>query len=324
MTADMRRILTVLIAVSVCVATVAVTPREEGPVVLTGSLRAREAERFTVPVSSSWQLTLKWLLPEGESVEVGDSIARFDPAGTEEQLREAEDALIAKEQERASEESRGHLRRLELELAHKRADVEYRKARLDAAIPQDVLNGVDYRQRQRDMATRRAAFEKSELELLEHDASVQARIAAIDIDLTEQRMRFDRLEEELRSLDLRATRRGILVHEEHPWWGRKVIEGDRLQATFPVASIPNLDTLEVEAWAGETQASRLEVGSRVVMQLDAYPGRAWTGVVRSVASTGERRQTWGRAPYFQVRIDLEARDAAVMKPGMSVRCEIGS
>ena len=319
------------LAVVAAVAVVAVAGGREsddrvasGPIVLSGSLRAEQAERFSVPVSSSWQLTLKWMLPEGEAVEAGDSIARFDPAGTEEQLRQAEETLIAKEQERAREESQSHLQRLELELAHKRAEIEYRKARLDAAIPQDLLNGVDYRRRQLEMATRKAAFEKSALELLEHDASARSRIAAIDIDLAESRVQRERLTEELDSLDLRATRRGLLVHEEHPWWGRKVLEGDRLQATFPVARIPDLDTLEVDAWAGETEAARIEPGRRVVLQLDAYPDRTLEGVVRSVASTGEHRQTWGRAPYFRVRIALDALDLAIMKPGMSVRCEIAS
>jgi hypothetical protein len=53
-----------------------------GPIVLTGSLRAAEAERFSVPVASNWQQTLQWLLPEGEAVQAGDSIALFDPAGS--------------------------------------------------------------------------------------------------------------------------------------------------------------------------------------------------------------------------------------------------
>lgn len=297
---------------------------DDGPVVLSGSLRAAEAERFTVPVSSSWQLTLKWMLAEGEAVEVGDSIARFDPAGTEDQLRQSEETLIAKDQERAREISQSRLRRLELELAHKRAEIEYRKAKLDAAIPQDVLNGVDFRRRQLDMATAKVAFEKSQLELLEHDASAESRIASLDIDLAEERARYERLAEELDSLDLKATRKGLLVHEVHPWWGRKVIEGDRLQATFPVASVPDLATLEVEAWAGETEAARVEIGRRVAMQLDAFPDRPLTGVVRSVASTGERRQSWGRAPYFLIRISLDALDPSIMKPGMSVRCEVES
>lgn len=315
---------TVVVALAMAAMSIAgaQAPGRDGPVVLTGALRAAEAERFAVPVSSSWQLTLKWLLPEGEPIEVGDSIARFDPAGTEEQLRQSEEALIAKEQERAREKSQGHIRRLDLELAHKRAGIEYRKARLDAAIPQDVLNGVDYRRRQLDMAKRQAEFETAELALLEHDASVQARIAAIEIDLAEQRLRYERLEKELESLEIRATRPGILVHEEHPWTGRKVIEGDRLQATLPVASIPDLDTLEVEAWAGETDVARMKTGRRAVLQLDAFPGRTWSGSVRSVASTGERRQSWGRAPYFLVRIAVDTVDTTIMKPGMSVRCEI--
>jgi multidrug resistance efflux pump len=293
-----------------------------GPVVLTGSLRAAEAERFAVPVTSNWQQTLQWLLPEGERVEAGDSIALFDPAGAEDQLVQTEESLIGKMQERNSEEAQGRLARMDLELALKRTEIEYRKAKLDAAVPQDVLDGVDFRQRQLEMATKRVAFEQAQLELLNHDATLRAKLAEIDIEIAELEDDYSRYEEELESLNLRATRSGLVVHEEHPWWGRKVLEGDRLQATFPVAHIPNLETLEVEAWAGETDAVHLVPGQRVSMRLDSFPERVFEGEIVSVGAAGERRATWGRAPYFLVRISLDERDASVMKPGMSVRCEI--
>jgi len=292
------------------------------PVVLTGSLRAAEAERFSVPVASNWQQTLQWLLPEGEAVEAGDSIALFDPAGSEDQLVQTEEELIGKSVERDSEAAQGRLKRMDLELALKRAEIDYRKAQLDAAIPEDLLDGVDFRQRQLDLATKKVAFEQAQLELLNHDASLRAKLAEIDLQIEELENEYERYDKELESLNLRATRSGILVHEEHPWWGRKVLVGDRLQATFPVAHIPNLETLEVEAWAGETDAVRLAPGQPVSMHLDAYPQRLFGGRVVSIGAVGQRRETWGRAPYFLVRISLDERDLAVMKPGMSVRCEI--
>jgi len=322
-----RSIVTILIALAAFVGAMGVdngisTTGPSGRIVLTGSLRAAEAERFTVPVTSSWQQTLKWLIPEGEPVESGDSIALFDPAGAEDQLLNTEEALISEVQKRASEEAQGRLQRMDLELALKRAEVEHRKAQLDAAIPQDVLDGVDYRQRQLDMATRKVTFEQAELELLNHDASMRSTLAEIDIEIAELRTDCSRMEEEVDSLNLRATRSGIVVHAEHPWWGRKVVVGDRLRATFPVAHIPNLETLEVEAWACETDAVHLSPGQRLSMRLDSFPDRLFTGRVTSVAVAGERRASWGRAPYFRVLIALDGLDLKIMKPGMSARCEI--
>lgn len=297
-------------------------PEVEALVVLTGSLRAAEAERFVVPVTSNWQATLKWLIPEGQRVQAGDSVALLDPGGTEDRLYETEHELITKVYERDSEEATRRLTRMDLELALKRADTEYRKAKLDAAVPQDVLKGADFRQRQLDMKKKQKAFEAAQLELLNHDASTAATLAGLDIEIKELETDYERYEKELDSLDLRATRAGIVIHEEHRWMGRKVLEGDRLRPTFPIARIPDMDTLEVEAWAGEAEASRLEVGQDVTMHLDAFPQRAFLGEVLSVAATGERRLSWGRASYFKVRISLETQDPEIMKPGMSVRCEI--
>lgn len=291
-------------------------------VVLSGSLSAAEAERFSVPVTSSWQATVKWLIPEGERVEVGDSIAVFDPGGAEDRLQQSADELLNKRHQRAGEVATARLTRMDLELVLKRAEVDYRKARIDAGVPQDVLKGVDYRQRQLDMETKRRTFEDAQQTLLNHDVATRSKIAELDIDIAEEEQDYRDYDKELDSLNLRATRAGIVIHELHPWMGRKVVEGDRLQPTFPVAQIPDLKTLEVEAWAGESEVVRLGVGQPVALTLDAYPEKLLDGKVISVAAAGERRQSWGRASYFRVRISLDQPDDTFMRPGMSVRCEI--
>ena len=291
-------------------------------VVLSGSLSAAEAERFSVPVTSGWQATVKWLIPEGERVEVGDSIAIFDPGGAEDRLQQSADELLNKRHQRAGEVATARLTRMDFELALKRAEVDYRKARIDADVPQDVLKGADYRRRQLDMETKRRAFEGAQQTLLNHDAATRSKIAELDIDIAEVEQNYNDYDKELDLLNLRATRAGIVIHELHPWMGRKVVEGDRLQPTFPVAQIPDLETLEVEAWAGESEAVRLGIAQPVALTLDAYPEKRVSGRVVFVAAAGEQRQSWGRATYFRVRISLDQPDAAFMRPGMSVRCEI--
>lgn len=291
--------------------------------VLSGSLRAVEAERFSIPVTSNWQVTIKWLIPEGQYVEPGDPIALLDPAGVEENLRQIEDQLIGKFMQRSSARADARLARMDLELALKRAEVEYRKAQIDADIPQEVLKGVDYRKRQLAMKTKQRGLEDAQMALLTHDATTRSQQAEIDIEVKELQQRRTRLGKEIESLTLRATGSGLVVHEEHPWLGRKIVEGDRLQATFPVARIPNLKTLEVEAWAGESEVIRIRVGQSVALTLDAYPQHALTGRVTFVASAGEQRVSWGRASYFRVGITMDRPSAEYMRPGMSVRCEIG-
>lgn len=295
------------------------------PVLLTGSLQAAEAERFAVPVTRNWNLALKWLIAEGSSVEAGEPIARFDTGGAESNLADAENELRDKLQQRALQEADGRLRQLELELELKRAEAELHKAQIDAAVPAETLKGSEHRERQLALLRAGKRFEDARLSLAAQIETQAATLGGSDVSISRLGERIRAYEKELDSLVLRATRPGIVVHEVHPWFGRKVREGDQLQASFPVASIPELATLEVEAWASEVDLPRLRVGQPARLRLDAYPDRPLDGRVITVGRAGEARPPWGRSSsYFRVRIALEQVDPALLRPGMSVRCEVSA
>ncbi len=289
---------------------------------LSGALAAREAERFSVPLTDTWQIQLKWLVEEGVTVETGDPIARFDSSGLEVQLAETEDRLADSLQQRSLEESEGRLQRMNLELELKRAEVGFKKASIDASVPHDTLKGVDFRERQYKLREADKRLGDARISIETHDSAEMSKLASRDIEIAQTRERIQRYKKDLDRLVLRATGPGIVVHEVHPWFGRKVREGDQLQATFPVASIPDLSTLEVEGWATEIDLTEVNEGQAAIVLLDAYPGKEFRGHVVEIGRGGEQRDQWGRAPYFRIRIELDARDPALMKPGMSVRCEL--
>ncbi|MDH3284824.1 MAG: HlyD family efflux transporter periplasmic adaptor subunit [Acidobacteriota bacterium] len=292
------------------------------PVLLTGRLEAARGERLMAPITSVWNLQLKWIVEEGVAVDEGEAIARFDSAGIADQLLDVENELITKQQQRAVQVADGKLRRLELELAHVRAQAEFKKASLDASVPEGILEGKDFRERQLEEMRKRKALDDALLALSTHESTQSAALSGLDFEVGRLSRSKKDLDEELEKLVLRATRTGIVVHEDHPWYGRKVRIGDRVQATFPVASIPDLATLEVDAWGSEVDAWRLAPGQPVELTLDAFPSRRLTGRVVEIGSAGERREQWGREPYFHVRIALDEVDVDVMKPGMSVRCVV--
>jgi multidrug resistance efflux pump len=265
---------------------------------------------------------LQWLIDEGTAVEPGDAIARFDPGATQANLHNSQDQLEEKRQERESRIAQDAIRRMELELALRKAEVAYKKAQIDAAVTQDLLRGKDYRQRQQLLRETEQGFRNAQLDALDHETSSNSKISEMDIELLELGKDIEDLEEELESLTLRASRSGIVLHEMHRWYGRSVRVGDRMQATMPIASIPEVHSLEVEAWAGETDAARLEAGMPVRILLDADPSRDFDGGVDFIGTAGERRESWGRGSYRKVSIRVDRVDPEIMKPGMSVRCEV--
>lgn len=290
--------------------------------VLTGELEAAEADRLSVPLTDTWRLQLKWLIGEGSRVEAGDVVARFDPGQAEESLAEAEDDLAEKLQERVLSETNLRLAKLDLELAFARAEAELKKIRLDAAVPETLREGTKFRELQRELQTKESTFESARLALVTHEATARATMTSVDLEIGQLRESISRYEENLSRLELRATKPGIVVHKSHPWEGTKFKEGDQVQATWLIASIPDLKSLEVLAWAAEPDIPRLALGQEVALRFDAYPARAFSGRVIRIGQAGESRRLWGKTPYFSVHISIGEIDQEIMKPGMSVRCEI--
>lgn len=289
---------------------------------LSGSLRAQEAERFSVPLTNNWRLQLTWLAEEGSAIEIGDPIARFDEAGIADQLATAEEQLAEQLQQKVLGEGEGKLQRLQHELELRRAEIELRKATIDADVPDDVLEGKDYQERQLELARAEKRLADARVALETHEETHRSRMTGHEVAIRQLRAQIARFRDELDSLELTASRAGIVIHEIHPWFGRKVREGDNLQASFPVASIPDISTLEVEAWATEIDLQRLRTDQTVTLSLDAYPGRRFGGRVLSIGRGGHERDAWGRTPYFRVRIELDERDPKLMRPGMSARCSV--
>lgn len=289
---------------------------------LTGQLWAADSDELAVPVTSSWQLELKWLVEEGSEVEASEPVARFDPAGVRDQLEQSEQELVAKRRELSLARSDGEIERLRLELELRRADTAARKAAIDAAVPQDALEKKTFAERQLAKSEAEKALRDARGALSTHEVSTRSEIAQLEIDIDQLERDVSERRKELDALTLRATRPGILTHASHPWTGEKIREGDQLRATFLVARIPDMSTLQVEAWAAETEVWRILSGSDATMVLDAVPERTFTGRVLDVSRSGETRRQWGESPWFRVRVSIDDADTDVMRPGMSVRVRL--
>lgn len=87
--------------------------------------------------------------------------------------------------------------------------------------------------------------------------------------------------------------------------------GDFAAAGSPVARVVQLDPVLVEASVGSRDVVHLARGQQVVVKVDAYPGRAFTGWVESVEPAASLQTR-----LFGVRIRVDNPDLA-LKPGMS-------
>jgi HlyD family secretion protein len=292
---------------------------------LTGELKATQADTLTAPRTPSFQLVIKWMLEDGTPVAAGQPVVQFDDSTYVSQLEEKRLAEVNAALELKRMESDAGAARADKAFAveQKRTGVE--KARILAAVPSELLPRRDYQQRQLDLAHAETDLAKAQADLKENRGSEASDLGVQRIVLDKARRDVATAEETIRSLTLHAQRAGMFVIAQHPWEGRKVEVGDTVWSGILVATLPELTSLTVEAALSDVDDGKVAPGMEATCYLDAYPQTPYPGRVVDVAAVAKESGRTALLRYFPVRVALAPippRAAARLRPGMSVRVEI--
>jgi multidrug efflux pump subunit AcrA (membrane-fusion protein) len=296
--------------------------RFQSTVVLTGTLTALRSEEFKVPITETYRVQIKWMVKEGDSVRRGDPVVRFDTANLAASIETAEESLKAKREEQSQKTTEYENQKFELDVAVKKAENDNRQKSLDASIPEGLESQYEYDRKQLEKKQSDYALASARTNKTVKLAEFESQLETIAIELGELEARLKKLKASLSALTLVAQTEGAVLYAADEWSGRKVQVGDTVFATFTVASIPDMTSLLVQAWVSETHIQHVQIGQAADLYLDAYPGRLVKGVIRDISRSAESVRRWGKSHYFRVDISLETLEPDIMKPGMSVRCEV--
>ena len=104
--------------------------------------------------------------------------------------------------------------------------------------------------------------------------------------------------------------------------------GERVVATGDFAGtevmrVANLESLEARVDVNENDVVNVKLGDAVRVHIDAYPGHAFQGTVKRIASTAtiQNQGTQQEVTNFEVRIQIVHPDLQI-RPGMSATVEI--
>jgi len=114
-----------------------------------------------------------------------------------------------------------------------------------------------------------------------------------------------------RTITLRAPSSGTVIE-------KNVVEGDRVGPDTDLFRIADLGRVWVEADVYEKDLSLVEEGLEAIIDLEAYPGRAFIGTVSYVYPTVSMAARTG-----SVRVEL-ANPGLTLKPGMYANLRIGA
>jgi HlyD family secretion protein len=288
-------------------------------VVLTGELTAARGDNVTVPRLPSWQTSIKWLAEDGSEVKKGERVVELDNSAFTSNLDSKRQAVAQARQELQEKEAEWLADTLQkqLDVESKRSD--YDKAKIDAGVPRDLLSAREYE-------TRQMKLKRAEVELAKAVDLWKAQKTGVAADRQNLTLTLQKAERELAIADqaiaeltLRAPRDGIVVLRDHPWEGRRFLEGDAVFIGLPIAQLPEMASLQAEAALPDVDDGKIAVGDPATVVLDAYPSTPFAGRVASISAVAQEsnRQSLRRA--FRVVVSLDRLDMTRMRPGLSAR-----
>lgn len=292
-------------------------------ITLSGELQAVEQVNVSAPrVSRSPNLVISYLAPEGSVVQPGDVVAQFDISELEtEKLsleKEREDARI----EIAKKEAEIETRRQDLLLSLANAEKVRNVAQLYAQIDPALIPRADAEKYAFDLSNSRLEIEKATERLNTLEQNRESEMEIVRLRYQQADLKLKRLESELAKMVVRAPIAGLVIYGDANTRAGKIQVGDSLWSGWPVILLPNMESLQIDAFTYDTDVPFLEVGEAAEIILDAVPGRAFRAEVTSVSEIATSRTFRSLLKTFRTKVRLLETDLSVMKPGMTARVHI--
>jgi multidrug resistance efflux pump len=307
--------------------TPAVSPRVHrgtfvNQIVITGELEAARGTSVSVPALPSWQTSIKWMAADGVDVKAGERVVELDNTSIATELDQKKQAETQSRQEleQKNAEWSADIRDKQLDVERKRSELE--KAKLEAAVPKEIVSARDFEDRQTKLHRASTEYDKSRETLRAQRKAIAADRANLELKIARSSRE---VETSLRALDqmvLRAPKDGIVVIRDHPWEGRKLQNGDTVWVGFPIALMPELDSLQVSASLADVDDGRIAAGMPATVTVDGYPSMHFPATVASVSAVAQEEARLSMRRKFRVVVKLAKIDSALMRPGLSTRVEI--
>ncbi|NRA61245.1 MAG: efflux RND transporter periplasmic adaptor subunit [Psychrobium sp.] len=288
----------------------------------TGELASSDTVLVGPPlVKRMWQYKITFLVPEGTWVKKGQPIMGFDAQQLHERLRNSKNKLATETKKLQSQalDSEQDIEKIKLDVAHTK--MELLKAQRKSSQDGDYTAAIKVKKLVIDLE-----LAKKKLVLYKYRQVNKKQQIALDyqINLAEvARLKAEVSERQngINDLKVKAPKDGIVVYITDGE-GKKSATGDSIFMAQKVMELPNLNQMIVKTTIAENDVSRVSVGQRVEIKLDAVQERSFWGKIESLGQIVRVKSRDEPRKVYDALISIDEPDIDVMRPGMAARLYI--
>jgi HlyD family secretion protein len=288
-----------------------------------GTLRSTESEQVGPPAEAvdTWEFKIIRMTPEGTKVKPGEDVIGFDPSQLEQKLKDYESEAAAIAEELGKTRSEAALVQVDDRLDLADAEAKRRKADLKADKPPELTSALTLQVANIDRELAKGEVEFRHRREEARKAQQRSDVGVLASRLQRARARAEEVRAAIKAMSVKARRSGTVVYKQD-WRGDKKKVGDGMWRGESVLEIAALDRMAAQGQVDEVDASKVSVGQRVGLRLEAHPDKEYAGVVERVGTLVQTESPESRVRVVQLEIRLAETDPLLMRPGMRFRGRI--
>ncbi len=289
-------------------------------VTTTGELDAKSSQEIYGPEGlrtiGIWQVKISEIIPDGTVVDSGDFVATLDRTEISNRIKDVQTELEKLESQltRTRLDTTLELRSARDELINLKFAMEERQITLDQSKYEPPAS---IRQAEIELQKAQRNYEQAVQNYkLKHSKS-KATMGEITASYEQSKRKFDNLMTVLNDFTIKAPKAGMVIYKRD-WDGKKQGVGATVNAwSNVVATLPNLSKMISKTYINEIDISKVKVGQKVKIGVDAFPEKKFTGEVKEVANIGEQMRG-SNAKVFEVKILVNEFDS-ILRPAMTTK-----
>lgn len=268
----------------------------------------REFRIFDIKISD--------IILDGSVVKKGDYVATLDKTDITNRIKDIELDLEKYESQLITTrlDTALTMRGAREDLINLKFDVEGKQITVDQSIYEPPASQRQAKiELERSMRTYEQAVRNFKLKLAKSNANMGDIQRAYNVSKT----RFDKMTNLVDAFVVKAPQDGMVVQKRN-WDGSKQGIGATMSGwDNVVAEMPELTQMISKTYVNEIDVSKIKVGQKVEIRVDAFPDKRFGGLVQSVANVGERMRN-SNAKVFEVIIKATSVDS-LLRPAMTTQ-----
>ena len=295
----------------------------DASLVESGELLAVNARSVLVPYIGwqyGWQFRITGMVEHGTHVKEGDSIAQLDPASVLKYLVEQENLL-------KTEKANLNKLLVENEVKIKALEVRLEETQADHTLKKLELDKFEY-ESPRKKEIKQLEFQQAEINLERTMNTIELEKKICENSLKIQRIKVAQIESNvkdansaIKKLTILSPIDGIFQLSRSQMTDQLYRLGDNTYQGAELALVPDLSKIRIRSTINETDIGKVKTGQRVIVRLEAYPDKPFTGKVSEIGKLSYKKDQKSSVKIFDFSILLDNSDP-VLKPGMTVSCEV--